>query len=85
MRPTIVDVLPVPADAMIRFCLSLEVAALYCSLFKRDNGKSIPFLALKKRDYTDIFLKRVYCAFMRVRCSATVEPSTQFRPFCFAL
>jgi hypothetical protein len=39
MRPTIVEVFPVPAEAIMRFCFSFEVAAVYCSLFNRDNGK----------------------------------------------
>lgn len=42
MRPTIVEVLPVPADAMIRFWSLEDVAAEYCSSFKRESGKKTP-------------------------------------------
>jgi len=35
--------LPVPADAIIRFCESVEVAAAYCSGFRLDNGIKTPY------------------------------------------
>ena len=38
MRATMVLVLPVPAEAMIRLCPAGAVAAVYCSLFRRESG-----------------------------------------------
>jgi len=37
--PTIVEVLPVPAEAIIRFWPVGAVAAESCSSFKRERGK----------------------------------------------
>lgn len=41
MRPTIVDVFPVPAEAMMRLRLYVDVAASNCSWLSRLSGKNL--------------------------------------------
>jgi len=50
MRATMVLVLPVPAEAMMRLCPNGAVAAVYCSLFNLDKG--IVSSLLKRPNYS---------------------------------